>query len=161
MDLTGVTQNNNDSILNYSVDQNSSNGLPNDMTPPQTAHIPSAQSTTKRVRKPRSKKVNKLSDHQVRVNHVSSEKRRREMIRSTYDDLVEMVPGLEATESRSELIIYLKTMAYLKWLYAKNKRLRDQAQSQGAVSEQELIDKGLIWELEDGKDLPSPPQEET
>lgn len=161
MELTGVSQNNSDNVLHYSINQIGRNGLPSDMTPPQTAHGSNGQTTIKRVRKPRSKKVNKLSDHQVRVNHVSSEKRRREMIRSTYDDLVEMVPGLEATESRSELIIYLKTMAYLKWLYAKNKRLRDQAQSQGAISEQELLDKGLVWELEDGKDLPSPPQEET
>lgn len=159
----GTTQNNNDNILNYNNNHvnNNNNGLPIDMTPPQTANISneSSVSTTKRVRKPRAKKINKLSDHQVRVNHVSSEKRRREMIRATYDDLVQMVPGLELTESRSELIIYLKTMSYLRWLYTKNKKLRDQLQSQGTISEQELIDKELVWELEEDMDLPSPPQE--
>lgn len=115
--------------------------------------------TTKKVRKQRNKKSKRLTDHQVRINHVTSEKKRREMIRSIYDDLVGLVPGLKTTENRSELIIYLKTMAYLKWLYSKNKRLREKIKTYGTTLEQELIDKNLVWELDDNFDLLSSPQE--
>lgn len=115
--------------------------------------------TTKKIKKQRNKKPKRLTDHQVRVNHVTSEKKRREMIRSIYDDLVRLVPGLEVTENRSELIIYLKTMAYLKWLYSKNKKLRQQIKVHGGISEQDLIAKDLVWELDDDLDLSLLPQE--
>ena len=115
--------------------------------------------TTKKIKKQRNKKPKRLTDHQVRVNHVTSEKKRREMIRSIYDDLVRLVPGLEVTENRSELIIYLKTMAYLKWLYSKNKKLRQRIKVHGGISEQDLIAKDLVWELDDDLDLSLLPQE--
>lgn len=120
---------------------------------------PSADSTDNKIKKPRKKKVNRLTDQQIRINHVSSEKKRREAIRSIYDELVGLVPDLQPTERRSELIIYIKTTAYLKWLYAKNKRLRKELLDQGKVSNTELLDNGLVWDLENDQELPSPPQE--
>lgn len=155
---------------NIAIDTSSQNALSGDRgmtssipatTPYNTNLVSQAvyitEETTKKVRKQRNKKSKRLTDHQVRINHVTSEKKRREMIRSIYDDLVGLVPGLKTTENRSELIIYLKTMAYLKWLYLKNKRLREQIRAYGNVSEQELMDKNLVWELEDGLDLLSSP----
>ena len=73
-----------------------------------------------------SKKVksNKLSEHEVRKNHVVSEQKRREIIRMMYDDLVQIVPDLSQKENRSELAIYIKTANYLRWLYEKNQELR-------------------------------------
>lgn len=55
---------------------------------------PTAEAIKQR-KKPRVEKKSKLSLDQVRKNHVVSEQRRRELVRGIYDDLVEIVPGLE------------------------------------------------------------------
>lgn len=105
--------------------------------------------TIKRKRKQRAKKANKLSQDQVRKNHVVSEKRRRESVRAIYDELVNMIPDLHANENRSEIVIYLKTMNHLKWLYARNTYLRKKLEKIN-LSEGEQVTKipdHLIWEL--------------
>lgn len=51
-----------------------------------------------------------LSEDQKRQNHVSSEQRRRQAMRETYDSLVDIVPDLSPAQSRSELQIYAKSM---------------------------------------------------
>lgn len=97
------------------------------------------------------KRVKKLSEKQVRINHINSEKRRRQNVRSVYDNLVKTVPGLTQDESRSELIIYLKTINYLKWLYERNASLRLQLllKHQAENKDTELqLDQNLIWELD-------------
>ncbi|AET39017.1 Ino4p Ecym_3542 [Eremothecium cymbalariae DBVPG len=66
----------------------------------------------------------KLSHNQKRVNHVTSEQRRREILREYYDRLVKIVPDLEESENRSEWQIYVKTKNYLHWLYTRNEQLR-------------------------------------
>lgn len=91
--------------------------------------------------KSRVKKVKRLSEDQIRINHVSSEKKRRELVRAIYDELVTLVPGLQKNENRSELIIYQKTINYLSWLYEKNEVLRGQLPNSTQVSEE------LVWEL--------------
>ncbi|CAI4050810.1 hypothetical protein SKDZ_15G0500 [Saccharomyces kudriavzevii ZP591] len=113
-------------------------------------------------RKRRTKKINKLTDGQIRINHVSSEKKRRELERAIFDELVAVVPDLQPQESRSELIIYLKSLSYLSWLYERNERLREEivtkrvtrsgSSNSSAVEQQngdlyDLIPKELIWEL--------------
>lgn len=94
-------------------------------------------------------KKNKLSDDQVRRNHVVSEQRRRELVRGIYDDLVEIVPGLERGERRSELVIYLKTINRLKWLYKRNlllrEKLREKYQAEGKSNP--AIPEWLVWDL--------------
>lgn len=148
-----------ESFKKYIADDTSTYGLAVTPEISKSSSEQTQEETTSIRGRSRSKKVNKLTDHQVRINHVSSEKRRREMIRSIYDDLVRMVPGLDPKESRSELIIYMKTMAYMKWLYRKNQRLREQLHPMDIISEEELVQRGLAWELEDDVDLPSPPHE--
>lgn len=106
--------------------------------------------TVKKVRKSRAKKFNKLSETQVKINHISSEQKRRELVRSLYDDLVEVVPDLQADESRSEMIIYLKTINYLKWLYQRNDYLRSkllESYRKRRSSSDLRIPDHLIWEL--------------
>ncbi|CAG60506.1 INO4 [Nakaseomyces glabratus] len=99
--------------------------------------------STKRV----SKKVksNKLSEHEVRKNHVVSEQKRREIIRMMYDDLVQIVPDLSQKENRSELAIYIKTANYLRWLYEKNQELRMRIQEKHGDDKE--IPQELIWNL--------------
>ena len=63
----------------------------------------------KKKRKPRRPSDNKLSPDQKRQNHVSSEQRRRQAMRETYDTLVELVPDLCDAEKRSEFMIYAKS----------------------------------------------------
>lgn len=114
------------------------------------ASIPSIPLQTdnkiKKERKPRAKKSNKLSDDQIRLNHVSSEKRRREMVRQIYDELVTLVPDLQKNENRSELIIYLKTKNYLSYLYQKNESLRNKLTDKNNSNDNEMI-QNLKWEL--------------
>lgn len=115
---------------------------------PRTEKLESSE-PPKKKRKPRTKKVNKLSKEEVRKNHVSSEKKRREMVRKIYDDLVNVIPDLQPSENRSELVIYLKTINHLSWLYRSNLRLRRQLerkyQEQGNNDYE--IPENLVWEL--------------
>lgn len=75
------------------------------MNPPDTQN-----KVAKKKRKPRKPSDNKLSPDQKRQNHVSSEQRRRQAMRETYDTLVELVPDLCDAEKRSEFMIYAKSM---------------------------------------------------
>jgi len=115
------------------------------MTPPALL-IP--VNTENRIKKVRTKKMKKLSDDQIRMNHVSSEKRRRELVREIYDELVTLVPDLQKNENRSELIIYLKTINYLSWLYRKNRMLRTKIMEEHP-SEINKITQNLIWKLKE------------
>lgn len=89
-------------------------------------------------------KINKLSEGQVRLNHVVSEQKRRELIRAIYDELVEIVPDLQPKENRSEMVIYTKTAYYLRWLYKRNAELREEIRERFSNKE---ISSELIWEL--------------
>ncbi|GAV52299.1 hypothetical protein ZYGR_0AG02900 [Zygosaccharomyces rouxii] len=108
----------------------------------------------KKKRKPRAKKVNKLSKEEVRQNHVSSEKKRRELVRTIYDELVRMIPDLQPSENRSEMVIYLKTINHLNWLYRNNKRLCGQLEKKYKElgKDDYRIPENLIWELGPGGD---------
>ncbi|CCC69464.1 hypothetical protein NCAS_0C04740 [Naumovozyma castellii] len=109
---------------------------------------------TKTEKKVRAKKDRKLSEDEVRMNHLSSEKKRRENVRLTYDDLVKAVPDLRLSENRSELIIYQKTMNYLNWLYKKNSRLRmeiTERKRRNDLVEELHVSEELVWELKQGK----------
>ncbi|QLQ79868.1 hypothetical protein HG537_0C05170 [Torulaspora globosa] len=125
-------------------------------------HRENPQAVTAKVvkprRKPRAPKKNKLSSDQVRKNHVVSEQRRRELVRTVYDDLVEIVPDLEPSERRSEILIYLKTINHLKWLYRRNSYLRklltEKYERQGEPAVE--LPNRLVWEL---RSIPSAQQD--
>ncbi|KAL3229802.1 Protein INO4 [Nakaseomyces bracarensis] len=90
-------------------------------------------------------KSNKLTEGQVRINHVVSEQKRRELIRALYDELVEIVPDLLPKENRSEMVIYLKTANYLRWLYKRNAELRKQIDEK--FQGEKEIPSDLVWNL--------------
>ncbi|SCU91449.1 LAFA_0F03818g1_1 [Lachancea sp. 'fantastica'] len=75
-----------------------------------------------------SQRVCSLSEDQKRQNHVSSEQRRRQAMRETYDTLVEMVPDLSPEQRRSEMQIFARSYNYVVWLYERNRILREQLQ---------------------------------
>lgn len=108
----------------------------------------------KKKRKPRAKKLNKLTKEEVRRNHVSSEKKRRELVRTTYDELVKMIPDLQPSENRSEMVIYLKTINHLNWLYGNNKRLCGQLEEKYRElgKDDYRIPEDLMWELKSDVD---------
>lgn len=108
----------------------------------------------RKKRKPRAKKINKLSKEEVRQNHVSSEKKRRELVRTIYDELVKMIPDLQPSENRSEMVIYLKTINHLNWLYRTNKRLCNQLEKKYKELGEDgyRIPENLVWELRPGSD---------
>ena len=143
----------NNNLIKDKIDLTVGNSFANDMVNDDTT-IPSMPLNTdnkiKKERKPRAKKSNKLTDDQIRLNHVSSEKRRREMVRQIYDELVTLVPDLQKNENRSELIIYLKTKNYLNYLYQKNELLRNKIinknDSNDYGNDNEIV-QNLKWEL--------------
>lgn len=138
-----LTMNHNDN--NVSI---TDTALKQEFTIKATEFTNSKDKEKKKVRKPRAKKANKLSVDQVRENHVISEKKRREIIRSIYDELVEIVPDLKEAENRSELVIYMKTINYIKWLYKKNASLRSQIAMKDNTKAQSLP-ATMVWNLED------------
>ncbi|ODV84014.1 hypothetical protein CANARDRAFT_191071, partial [[Candida] arabinofermentans NRRL YB-2248] len=72
-----------------------------------------------------------LSEEEKKKHHIRSEHKRREQIRSTFDNLVEVVPELNENESRSELAILTKTSNYIKELKLKNETLIEVARLKG------------------------------
>ncbi|KAH3898750.1 Ino4p SCDLUD_005079 [Saccharomycodes ludwigii] len=105
-----------------------------------------------KVTKPRKKKK-LLTDDIKRENHIKSEQKRREMIRECYDILVGLIPDLLEEEKRSELVIYEKTIAYIKSLYHENEKLRNELIeycSNGSGSNAGISNE-LIWEISDLK----------
>lgn len=65
-----------------------------------------------------------LTIEQKKENHIMSENRRRAQIRSTFDKLVEIVPQLQESESRSELAVLTKTSNYIEHLRSEYERLQ-------------------------------------
>ncbi|KAM3164542.1 BHLH domain-containing protein [Lachancea thermotolerans] len=82
--------------------------MTNSTAPSDTGADPADQRKRKRASRESS-----LSEDQKRQNHVSSEQRRRQAMRQTYDTLVDIVPDLTSAQSRSELQIYAKSYNYL------------------------------------------------
>lgn len=121
--------------------------LVNGYTRSHPQHAPAG--VVKPKRKPRIPKKDKLSLDQVRKNHVVSEQRRRELVRSIYDSLVEVVPDLAPSERRSEILIYLKTINHLKWLYKRNSYLRKLLAEKYECQGKSVVEvpNRLIWEL--------------
>lgn len=64
-----------------------------------------------------------LTLEQKKTNHIMSENRRRNQIRSSFDRLVQLVPQLDDKESRSEYAILTKTAKYIVQLREENERL--------------------------------------
>ncbi|KAL6939936.1 hypothetical protein ACO0RG_003786 [Hanseniaspora osmophila] len=98
-----------------------------------------------------------LTDNVKKKNHISSEHRRREMIKQKHDSLIKLVPALskDPEQVKGELIIYPKTYEYLVALYEENLRLRKLlanslvSHSDSSGDKNIIIREELIWEKPD------------
>lgn len=70
-----------------------------------------------------------LSKEERKANHIACEKKRREAIRNEYSKIVELVPGLDMTHSRSEALVLEKTVDYLHLVLSENRALQALAEA--------------------------------
>ena len=78
----------------------------------------------------------RLTDNQKKQNHIVSEQKRRQAIREGFDQLADLVPGMQG-QGRSEATVLQATVAYLRKLLEKKAELRRIALARG-MSEQEF-----------------------
>lgn len=102
----------------------------------------------------------RLTADQKKQNHIESERKRREAIRSGFEKLSEKVPDSKGKAS-SEGVVLANTVKYIEDLQAKKEELREKAKKKGMsdlVFEQHYRDirKNLRAE-KDGKEPPSTP----
>ncbi|PVU91888.1 hypothetical protein BB559_003948 [Furculomyces boomerangus] len=71
------------------------------------------------------KKLELLTEEEKRANHIASEQRRRQNIRSGYDQLISVVPTLSDNQ-RSEGVILQKSVEYIKFLLMEREILHQQ-----------------------------------
>ncbi|ANB11127.1 hypothetical protein AWJ20_3925 [Sugiyamaella lignohabitans] len=70
-----------------------------------------------------------LSLEEKKANHIASEQRRRQAIRQEFDKICELVPDLDLSKSRSEVVVLERTVSFLLHLMEENKALRELATS--------------------------------
>ncbi|KAJ1727016.1 Transcription factor [Coemansia biformis] len=66
-----------------------------------------------------------LSEEEKKANHIASEQKRRQNIRTGYDQLIQIVPTLTPSQ-RSEALILQKTVEYIKYLLMEREILEGQ-----------------------------------
>ncbi|KAJ2488903.1 Transcription factor [Coemansia sp. RSA 2050] len=82
--------------------------------------------TTKpRVSRVTKKKGELLTEDEKKANHIASEQKRRQNIRTGYDQLIQIVPTLTPSQ-RSEALILQKTVEYIKYLLMEREILEGQ-----------------------------------
>ena len=97
---------------------------------PRSSYATSSASSTSpqppSSRPPRKKRRENLSEAQKRLNHITSEQRRRNLIQQGFNEIHKMVPLLRAQRERgdSKSVVLLKTVDYLLELKEGNERLR-------------------------------------
>lgn len=72
----------------------------------------------------------RLSAEQKKQNHIESERKRREAIRSGFEKLSEKVPDSKGKAS-SEGVVLANTVKHIQQLQARKEELRKQAEKQG------------------------------
>ncbi|KAJ2717019.1 Transcription factor [Coemansia spiralis] len=85
-------------------------------------HKPDAGARVTRVVK---KRGELLTEEEKKVNHIASEQKRRQNIRTGYDQLIQIVPTLTPSQ-RSEALILQKTVEYIKYLLMEREILEGQ-----------------------------------
>ncbi|KAJ2443679.1 Transcription factor [Coemansia sp. RSA 2424] len=87
-----------------------------------TSSAASAKIRAARVTK---KKGELLTEDEKKANHIASEQKRRQNIRTGYDQLIQIVPTLTPSQ-RSEALILQKTVEYIKYLLMEREILEGQ-----------------------------------
>jgi len=97
-------------------------------TQPRYAPSPSVASSTspQPAKPPRKKRRENLSEHQKRINHITSEQKRRNLIQQGFCEIHSLVPTLRSQKERgdSKSTVLLKTVDYIVELQEGNDRLR-------------------------------------
>ncbi|KAJ2776777.1 Transcription factor [Coemansia interrupta] len=93
---------------------------------------PSESSGAKKPRVTRitKKKGELLTEDEKKANHIASEQKRRQNIRTGYDQLIQIVPTLTPSQ-RSEALILQKTVEYIKYLLMEREILEGQVSDAG------------------------------
>ena len=103
------------SLLDYNEQKYFSEFLDDILQGP--SKVPTATTVTDKKRgRPRKDKKTLLSDSEKRMNHVVSEQRRRKLIKDGFEQLVEMIPGLNDVNGTSKSTVLFKTAEYIKEL---------------------------------------------
>ncbi|KAK9768537.1 hypothetical protein K7432_000749 [Basidiobolus ranarum] len=100
--------------------------FPPDSQSPTSSNFESKREETSKA--DRSRKGNKelLTEEEKRANHIASEQKRRNMIRSGFKDLTEIVPSLRDMNNSKSTILF-KAVDFIKRLERKNQRLKNKA----------------------------------
>ncbi|EPE07771.1 bhlh family transcription factor [Ophiostoma piceae UAMH 11346] len=99
----------------------------NDSSGAQASGTPTSASATKRRRSAQVKPPREnLSEEQKRENHIKSEQKRRTLIKTGFEDLGILVPGLDGG-SHSKSTMLMIAANYLEELLKGNKQLREEA----------------------------------
>lgn len=98
----------------------------------------------------RASKLSVLSEDEKKAHHIASEQKRRENIRSEFDNIVSLTPTLNVTENRSELNILTKSADYIDHLKEENAKLVDLCRKNGIQVPEDLEYKGPA---SDGSDV--------
>ncbi|KAJ2581185.1 Transcription factor [Coemansia sp. RSA 1836] len=85
----------------------------------------SAASAKIRAARVTKKKGELLTEDEKKANHIASEQKRRQNIRTGYDQLIQIVPTLTPSQ-RSEALILQKTVEYIKYLLMEREILEGQ-----------------------------------
>ncbi|KAJ2883196.1 Transcription factor [Coemansia aciculifera] len=88
-----------------------------------SAKTPAAAKT--RASRVTKKKGELLTEDEKKANHIASEQKRRQNIRTGYDQLIQIVPTLTPSQ-RSEALILQKTVEYIKYLLMEREILEGQ-----------------------------------
>ncbi|KAJ1901572.1 Transcription factor [Coemansia sp. S17] len=88
-----------------------------------SAKTPAATKT--RASRVTKKKGELLTEDEKKANHIASEQKRRQNIRTGYDQLIQIVPTLTPSQ-RSEALILQKTVEYIKYLLMEREILEGQ-----------------------------------
>ncbi|TGJ88322.1 hypothetical protein E0Z10_g443 [Xylaria hypoxylon] len=79
----------------------------------------------------------RLTEEEKKQNHIASEQKRREAIRSGFDRLCDLVPGLEG-QGRSEGVVLNRTVAFIREQLVRRRELVLATEARGEHVSKEL-----------------------
>ncbi|BFZ64048.1 Transcription factor [Saitoella coloradoensis] len=79
-----------------------------------------------------------LTQEEKKANHIASEQKRRQAIRSGFERLAELVPGLSRSQGRSEAVVLKRSVDFLQDLIAEREALLRKCAERGAEVPRDL-----------------------
>jgi heteromeric Ino2p/Ino4p transcription factor len=81
----------------------------------------------------------RLTANEKKQNHIASEQKRRAAIRKGFEELSELVPGMQG-QARSENLVLQSTNAYLKEMINQHRDLINEARAKGVDVSDQMIE---------------------